>query len=293
MINDALVTVVIPSYNHGPYIEHSICSVLAQTYPHVELLVVDDGSSDDSVEIIRRLQAQYGFDFVAQKNKGLTTTLNESFARARGAFLVPFGSDDVMLPERLACQMSYVSDKPDVGICGGNIELMRADGSLLPESEQRREIPFRRLDFDDIFLERKPCLPAPTMLIRREAFECVGGFDPAIRLEDLYIQLKITNAGYYADALCEVLARYRKHSSNSFRNLRFMTEAVLRIYSEYADHPEYERVKHRFINSMFVKASKRDRRLAGELLTQLPLHAWDRRTLRGLLRYRWAPLVSA
>lgn len=290
--NQALVTVIIASYNHGPYIEQSIRSVLDQTYPHVELLVVDDGSSDDSVERIGRLRDEYGFDFRVQANRGLTTTLNEAAGRAQGAFIAPFGSDDIMLPNRLAIQMDYLAGKPEVGICGGNIELMRADGSLFPEEDQRREIPFRRLDFDDIFLERKPCLPAPTMLIRREALEKVGGFDPSLRLEDLYIQLKITQVGYYADALDNVMARYRKHPSNSYRNLRFMTETILRIYAEYADHPDYDRVRHRFINSMFVKASKRDRKLAAELLAQLPLRTWNRRTLRGVLRYRFAPTLA-
>ncbi len=279
------VSVVVACYNHGPYIEECLQSVIAQTYPAVELLVIDDGSSDDSVARIARLQACHGFDFVAQANRGLTATLNDAFSRARGEFVAPFGSDDIMLPERLAIQMAYLADKPEVGICGGNMELMRADGTPFPESEQNREIPFRRLDFEDILLERKPCLPAPTMLIRRSAFEAVGGFDPDIRLEDLYIQLKIARAGYAVDALGCVLARYRKHPTNSYKNIRFMTEAMLRIYADYADHPDYRRVCDKLLNSMFLKAANRDKVLAAELLARLPWQSWNRRTVRGLLRY--------
>ena len=66
-----LVSVIIASYNHASYIEASIESVLRQSYPHIELLVVDDGSRDDSVERIRRLQEQHGFDFRVQQNQGL------------------------------------------------------------------------------------------------------------------------------------------------------------------------------------------------------------------------------
>ena len=129
------------------------------------------------------------------------------------------------------------------------------------------------------------------MLIRREVLDKVGGFDPSIRLEDLYIQLKTTRAGYYIDALGGApLARYRKHQTNSYKNIRFMTESVLRIYQDYADHPAYEQVKFKFINSMLVKASRRDRILAGELIAQLPLRGWNRRTLASLLRYRFAPV---
>ena len=284
-----LVTVVVACYNHGPYIEECLTSILAQTYPRVELLVIDDGSSDDSAERIRRLQAIHSFDFIVQDNRGLTATLNAAFARARGEFLVPFGSDDVMLPERLSIQVDYMAAHPEVGICGGNMELMRSDGTLFPDREQNRDVPYRSLSFDDIFLERKPCVPAPTLLIRREAFEAVGGFDPGIRLEDLYIQLKIARSGYAVDALNAVLARYRKHPSNSYKNIRFMTEAILRIYADYSDHPEYRRVCDRLVNSMFVKAANRDKAFAAELLARLPLRRWNRRTLKGLLRYWFSP----
>ena len=91
-----LVTVIIASYNHAPYIEQSILSVLNQTYSNIELLVIDDGSTDDSVERIRRLQERYSFDFRVQQNQGLTNTLNGAVARSQGPLVVPFGSDDIM-----------------------------------------------------------------------------------------------------------------------------------------------------------------------------------------------------
>ena len=291
MANHELVTVIIASFNHAPYIEQSILSVIEQTYPNVELLVVDDGSTDDSVERINALQSVHDFDFRTQKNQGLTRTLNDAIARAKGTFIAPFGSDDIMLKDRLQRQMDYIADKPEVGMCAGYIELMHADGTPYPKSATADEPSFRRMDFEDVFLERKPYIPAPTMLIRREVLDKVGGFNPSIRLEDLYIQLKITYAGYYIDALGgPPLARYRKHETNSYKNIRFMTESVLRIYQDYADHPAYEQAKFKFINSMLVKASRRDRALAGELIAQLPLRGWNRRTLASLLRYRFAPV---
>ena len=232
-----LVTVIIASYNHGPYIEQSIQSVLDQTYPNIELLVIDDGSPDDSVERIQRWQAVHGFDFRVQQNQGLTNTLNGAIARAKGSLIVPFGSDDIMMPDRIAVQVAYMDGKPEVGICAGNIELIDANGNLFPEKRQRRDVPFRRLDFDDMFLERKPYPPAPTLMIRREALDKVGGFDPSIRLEDLYIELKITHAGYFIDGLNVVMARYRKHATNSYKNHRFMIDSILRIYAQFSDHP--------------------------------------------------------
>ena len=288
-----LVSVVIASYNHAPYIEECIKSILIQTYPHIELLVVDDGSTDDSVERIGRLQAEHGFDFQVQQNQGLTRTLNSAIARAKGELIVPFGSDDVMLPERLAKQVAYLADKPEVGICAGNIELIDSEGKLFPEARQRRDIPFRRMDFDDVFMERKPYAPATTLMIRKEALDKVGGFDPEIRLEDLAIELKITHAGYYIDCLGEVLACHRKHMTNSSKNHRFMIDSILRIYELYSDHPQYEFVRTRFLNSMFLKCSNRDRNLARDLLAQIPFKHWSKKTWRGLMRLYLSPLENA
>lgn len=287
-----LVTVIIASYNHAPYIEASIESVLAQSYPKIELLVVDDGSTDDSVARIRRLQERHGFDFRVQQNRGLTRTLNESIARAQGSLIAPFGSDDIMLPERIAIQVAYMADKPEVGICGGNIEFILADGALYPDREQKqRDVPPQRIDFDDVFLQRKPIPPTATLMFRKEALERVGGFNPEIRLEDVYIWLKITHAGYFIDRIDALMAHYRKHPTNTYKNLRFMAESLLRTYQDYAEHPAYEAVRRRLLNSLFVKAADRDKVLARELLAQLPLRGWNGKTLRGLWRYAFSPTV--
>lgn len=285
-----LVTVIVASYNHAPYIEQCILSVVQQTYPNIELLVIDDGSTDDSVVRIQRLQQQYGFDFRVQQNKGLTHTLNEAVARAQGSLIAPFGSDDIMVPERIAKQVAYMQDKPEVGICAGNIELIDSAGQLFPESRQRRDTAFRRLDFDDVFLERKPYPPAPTLLFRKEALERVGGFDPQIRLEDLLIELKITHAGYFIDCLGEVLAQYRKHGSNSSKNTPFMVDSILRTYALFSTHPQYEFVRTRFLSSMFLKCSNRDRQYARQLLRQIPFRSWNKKTWRGLGRLLFSPL---
>ncbi|MEN0108135.1 MAG: glycosyltransferase [Pseudomonas sp.] len=276
-----LVSVIIASYNHGPYVEQSIRSVLAQTYPNVELLVIDDGSRDDSVERIERLRKAKFFDFHAQANQGLSAVLNAAMARAKGNLIVPFGSDDVMLPERLALQVQYLRNKPWVGICAGNIQEIDAHGQRLAAA---RRLPARRLHFDDIFQHRLPGAPAPTLMFRREALEQVGGFDPQIRLEDLLIQLKITRAGYCIDVLEQVLAEYRVHPANTYKNYRFMLDNVLRTYGQFSEHPAYEQVCRRFRHSILVKAAQNDKALAWELLRDTPLRHWDSKVWRGLLR---------
>lgn len=276
-----LVSVIIASYNHAPYIEASIESVLQQSYPNIELLVVDDGSRDDSVARIEALQKLHGFDFRVQTNKGLSRTLNEAIERARGSLIAPFGSDDIMLPERIATQVAYMADKPEVGICAGAIQTIDADGK---PSAKPRALLLRRLDFEDVFMDRKPGAPAPTLLFRREALDQVGGFEPEVRLEDLVIELKITRAGYFIDILDEPLALYRVHDSNTYKNYRFMVDNVLKTYACFSDHPAYPEVCARFRNSMLLKCARTDKALARELLAQLPLRSWNGKTFRGLYR---------
>lgn len=276
-----LVSVIIASYNHAPYIEASILSVLAQSYSQVELFVVDDGSSDDSVARIEALQRVHGFDFRVQANQGLSRTLNETIARAKGSLIAPLGSDDIMLPERLAIQVAHLVGRPEVGICAGAIRSIDADG--LPLGGER-DLPSRQLDFEDVFLNRKPGAPAPTLLFRRDALERVGGFDPEVRLEDLMIELKITRAGYIIDVLADVLALYRVHASNTYKNYRFMVDNVLRTYACFSDHPAYAQVCANYRNSMLLKCARLDKVLARELLAELPVRYWDRKTLRGLCR---------
>lgn len=276
-----LVSVIIASYNHAPYIEASILSVLQQSYRNIELLVVDDGSRDDSVARIEALQKVHDFDFRVQANKGLSRTLNETIERAKGSLIAPFGSDDIMLPERIARQVAYMADKPEVGICAGDIRTIDADGNPCGKP---RALPLRRLDFEDVFRDRKPGAPAPTLLFRRDALERVGGFEPEVRLEDLMIELKITHAGYFIDILGEPLALYRVHDSNTYKNYRFMAENVLKTYARFSDQPAYPEVCARFRNSMLLKCARTDRELARALLRDIPLRFWRLKTLRGLGR---------
>ena len=110
-IAEMLVSVVVPSYNHAAYVEQALESAFAQTYRHLELVVVDDGSSDGSPEIIRRKleSCPFPFQFVARANQGAHATLNEAIRLARGAYVNPLNSDDVFEPTRIADMVRQVA----------------------------------------------------------------------------------------------------------------------------------------------------------------------------------------
>jgi len=276
-----LVTVIISSYNHAPYIEQSIRSVLEQTYNNIELLVYDDGSKDDSVAIIQKLADQYGFFFQPQANQGLSRTLNAGIERARGELIAPFGSDDIMFTDRLQKQVPWMMAHADVGIAAGNI--IKIDQNGTPHKRQPSH-PQRFLDFDDLFLSRKEMPTTATMLFRKQALQQIGGFNPDIKLEDLYVELKITEAGWKIGIMDDTLSYYRVHPTNTIKNLRLMHEAVLKTYACFSQHAGYQGVVEDWTNHQFLKAANRDKTFARECLQQLPLRAWDRKTLRGIWR---------
>lgn len=278
-----VVSVIISCYNHENYIEAAILSVINQTYSNIELLVYDDGSRDNSVGVIQRLADQYGFFFQAQANRGLANTLNQGIARARGELIAPFGSDDIMLPERFAHQVPWLMAHPEIGIAGGNILKIDETGKFHPEKRQRQH-PERFLDFDDLFLGRKAAPPTATLLFRKSALLDIEGFNPDIRLEDLYVLLKIVERGWKIGVMDEILSHYRVHPTNTVKDLRLMHEAVLKTYGYFSHHAGYEKVCNDWINHQFLRASNRDKAFARECLKQLPLSAWNMKTLRGVWR---------
>lgn len=281
-----LVNVIVPSYNHARFLEECILSVLKQTYPNIKLLVIDDGSSDESPRILTDMAKKHGFDLRLQSNRGLLPTLNSALNEIGGEYFAPFASDDVMLPDRIALQVAHMQAHPEVAICGGNIIPIDESGGVL--DKKRRVRPSRRLDFDSVFSGELPGAPAPSFLIRRDVAVEVGGYDESLRIEDLTMMLKVCQAGYVVDVLEEPMAYYRTHAQNTHSNIRFMLDEVIKIYSLFSEHKDFSRVCLLHRKSMFLKAAKQDKPLAREILRQIPLRAWDMRILRGIARLYFA-----
>ncbi|MDZ4202896.1 MAG: glycosyltransferase [Gallionella sp.] len=126
------VSVVLPVYNGEKYLAEAIESVLTQTFVDFELIVVDDGSIDDSPNILLKYQdIDPRVRVVVRENKGLPATLNDSIDMARGEWIVRMDQDDICSPERLACQYEYMQQHPDVVVLGSAANFMDAEGHVL------------------------------------------------------------------------------------------------------------------------------------------------------------------
>lgn len=219
MKHQSFVSVVIPSYNHAPYIEATIASVLAQTYPHLELFVIDDGSRDDSVARITRLldaRTDSRATLIARENRGLCPTLNEGLRLARGRYFAYLGSDDLWEPEKLERQVAALEAADErVGAAYSDAYVIDAEGKRL--DRYGRQYLYRGGDIyrDLLVMDYMP--PSPTNLFVREKLLSVGGFNEDVTIEDYEAWLRLTRR-YHVIYLPDVLASFRIHQTNTSSN---------------------------------------------------------------------------
>ena len=162
-----LVSIVTPSYNQAPYLEETIRSVLDQDYPNVEYLVVDDGSTDESVEIIRRYEDRLAW-WTRQENAGQVAALNRGFERARGQLLGYLNSDDTLLPGALSRLAAEFERSPELLLVYGD--------ALYTDERSRRTGYLTSREFDVVEMVRR-CdnhVVQPSALWSREAWELAG-----------------------------------------------------------------------------------------------------------------------
>lgn len=209
-----LVSVVIPCYNHEDYIQDSIMSVVNQHYENIELIVIDDGSKDASVEKIKELvhicRARFKrFEFRARENIGLCATLNEAIDWCEGEYYAAIASDDILKPEKTDIQVGYLDQHPSCVAVFGSVETISGDGTLLRSSIHAP----KTYKFDDIFFHRHK-LPAPTQMIRLKYLLETGGYPAGLAIEDWYMWLKLSISGATLDNLGVVVTAYRRHAGN-------------------------------------------------------------------------------
>lgn len=220
-----LVTVGIASYNHKEYVAEAIQSVIDQDYKNIELIIIDDGSSDTSVRIIESLvedcRKRFSrFEFRSRENKGFCSTLNEMVLWGKGEYFSVLASDDIFVKNKLETQVKYLSSHCHLMACCGGIQEIGPSGR---KGLRRVLLTTKNYSFDDI-MAFKYFLPAPTLMCRLSFLLSRGGYPSNHLLEDFYIFLKMTSEGNEIACLNQVLTLYRRHDTNSSR-LKFREHA--------------------------------------------------------------------
>jgi len=284
-----LVSVVIPSYNHQKFVVEAIESVLNQSYPNIELIVIDDGSTDDSVCLIRTLALKHKFSFYEQENIGMANTLNRGMRFANGEYMTQLGSDDGLAPEYIETMLKFLMLNPNYGAASTGVIRVDENGELC---QDQRHDPDRVLDFDAIYTRSQRCIRSGIILIRGGAFDSVGGYSTKATAEARDLLLKITRLGYEVKMFSKPLIYYRRHPTNLSKNHYKMYESALYTHSTYPMHPQYEKVINNLHIGYFIRFSKIDPKFALLIFRRISFKYYRFKLITGLinclLNYRHA-----
>lgn len=229
MTTNDLVSVIVPVYNAEIFIEDTINSVFKQTYKNIEIVIVNDGSSDRTEEIIKKWTEQKKIKYIFQTNKGVSIARNEGVKYSKGNFVAFLDADDVWLPENIERKVEALQKDHNVGLVHANMQVVDHLSYPVGRVKEGKEGDV----LDDLLLWNGCVIPTPSsILVRKEVFELVGEFDPELSNnadQDFFIRVA---AKYKIGKLNEVLGLYRVHEENMHKNIRLMEKDTLTVYKK-------------------------------------------------------------
>jgi alpha-1,3-rhamnosyltransferase len=228
------VAVVVPSYNHAPFVEAALRSVFTQTVAPASLLVIDDGSRDGSPHVIESVLKDCPFpcELIARENRGLCATLNEGLAKTGGEYFAYLGSDDLWLPGFIEARVSVLEARTSAVLAYGHALLVDERGEVLDCTLDWAH--YADGDARPMLLEEAHAPMSPTVMYRRRGVER-HGWNTSARLEDYELYLRLSADGEFAFDP-RVLSAWRRHGSNTSRDFVWMIEARLEAQRNAAPH---------------------------------------------------------
>lgn len=204
-IDSPLVSIAIPAYNHAQYLDESIRSVLGQDYPRIELIVLDDGSTDSTRDVLVNYTGRFHWE--TQQNMGQAATLNKGWKMAKGDILGYLGADDLLRPGCVRAAVEVLEACPDVVLTYCDFELID------PHSHFIRTVCAAEFDYHKMVVDFV-CAPGPGAFFRRSAFESAGGWDLSLRqMPDYEYWLRLGLLGEFR-RIPRTLAAFRVHENS-------------------------------------------------------------------------------
>ena len=245
--HEATVSIVVPAYNHGRYVAETIESVLAQDYPHIELIVIDDGSTDETASVLKRFENSA--TVVSQANAGQAATINRGWSQSRGEVVSYLSADDRLEPTAVSTAVAALRAHPDAVMVYGDYELID------PSSRFVRRVTAP--DFDYTRMVRSiECAPGPGVFLRRWATEQVEGWNAGLRYApDFDYWLRLALLGTFV-RIPYVLAGLRVHPGSTSYAVASpeRAEEMVSIMEAYFARPDLPPAAHAVHNESLSSA---------------------------------------
>lgn len=206
------ISIILPVYNCEKYIEQSINSILNQSFSDFELIVINDGSTDNTESIISKFKSDNRVIVINKKNEGLIQTLNLGLGLAQCKYVARMDADDISLPNRLSEQFKRMENDEDLVVLGSNINIVDESGNLKGISQYPTSFAI-----DEFILKGSP-LAHPSVIMRKDIIQSIGGYRKAfIHSEDYDLWLRVFEKGYRIDNIEEPLLIYRETTTGISR----------------------------------------------------------------------------
>jgi glycosyltransferase involved in cell wall biosynthesis len=264
-----LVSVIIPTYNHRAYVLQTLDSVFAQTHTDREIIVVNDGSPDDTAAVLKPLANQGKIRYVEQANSGQATARNRGLNDARGQFVAFLDDDDLWPADKLAWQVQALQDNPDAALVYGRYESFYPDGAhYLCDNPLPAGDVWERLFHGNIMVSPGQAL------IRTEPLRALGGFNPRIwGCDDLDLWFRLSREHPFA-SVDRLALSYRVHATNASRNLAGMLLNTVRVFEAHlplAPRPQRSRLRRAAIHWSYDYTGKK---VLSDLRSDLRRRRW-------------------
>ena len=247
------ISVIIPTYNRGQYITQALESVLNQTFHDYEIIVIDDGSTDNTQEILKKFEGK--IISLRQDNQGISNTRNRGINESHGAYITFLDSDDFWAPDKLEEQVKILDAYPKVGIVYARMPIINERG----EKIGMKPAGVSGKNFKEL-LEVWGDIPTSTVMTRRDCFEKAGLFEsPLEPMEDIDMWIRIARFYDLYEIENKVLAYYRRHEEQITSKKTRVYNGLLRIYTKiYDNYPEAPRnlMLKRIVENQYLLAKE-------------------------------------
>ena len=218
-----LISIIIPFYNHNAYIKETLDSIIADTYPNKEILLINDGSTDpddSAITLWEKAHPQIAFTYIKRENQGVTKTLNELISYAKGTFILPCASDDYLINNTLKERVDLLLQNPQKPVILGDCKVVDRHGEPMYASS------LFELYAGKIENYRSPkgllkevvtrwALAGPQDIMYKSVFDDIGLYDETLCVEDWDFYLRATRANKVQFYASKPVAAYRRHQTNT------------------------------------------------------------------------------